>query len=139
MTIYTIGYGGRTMNDLVALLTNAGVRAVVDVRLRPDRSNMGMFTKAKTADKGIERSLRDAGFDYYSFIELGNLFMELPEWREPYEKLWQMTGKLLMLRLEQVPQPFCLLCAEKRAAECHRAIIAAHVAHATDADVVHLE
>ena len=139
MTIYTIGYGGRNIHELVGLLKDADVRAVVDVRLRPDRSNMGMFTKAKTVDKGIERSLRDAGFDYYSFIELGNLFMELPDWRDPYEKLWERSGELLMPRLEDVPTPYCLLCAEKRPSECHRSIIAAHVAHVTGANVVHLE
>jgi uncharacterized protein (DUF488 family) len=139
VTIYTIGYGGRTMQDLVGLLTNAGVRSVVDVRLRPDRSNMGMFTKARTADKGIERSLRDAGLEYYSFIELGNLFMELPEWREPYEKLWESAGELLMPRLAQAPAPYCLLCAEKRPAECHRSIIATHVSRTTGDEVVHLE
>jgi hypothetical protein len=38
-----------------------------------------------------------------------------------------------------VPAPYCLLCAEKSPTECHRSIIAAHLARVTGAEVVHLQ
>ena len=128
MTIYTIGYGGRKPEELLELLKVKGVRAVVDVRLRPDRSAMGIYAKAKTADKGIERLLTGAGFQYFSFVELGNLFQELADWPERYQRMLDSSGDLLTQRLGAVPVPFCLMCAEKLVAECHRRLIAEFLA-----------
>lgn len=139
MTVYTIGYGGRTPDDFLGLLTRAGVRAVADVRLRPDRSGMGVWTKAKTPDKGIEKLLAGAGIGYHSLVELGNVFRELPDWQDRYRALIDRAGDLLVARLDVVPAPFCLMCAEKKAADCHRRPIAEFLARTRGAAVVHLE
>jgi hypothetical protein len=128
MRIYTIGYGGRTPNELISLLKSKQMKAVVDVRLRPDRASLGYYAKARDQNSGIERLIRNAGIEYFSFIELGNLFLGLPDWADRYRRLFEEAGELLIERLSQVPQPFCLMCAEKRAAECHRKIIAEHLA-----------
>src|SRR5574337_1934970 len=79
MTVFTIGYGGRDKASLLALLHANGVNTIVDIRLRPDRASMGMWTKAKTADKGIEGWLAAAGIEYRSLVELGNLFRGFPD------------------------------------------------------------
>ena len=84
---------------------------------------MGTYVRAKTPDKGIEHLLAGAGIRYFSFVEMGNMFMDLPDWADRYRRLLELAGDLLTARLRDVPQPFCLLCAEKKAAECHRAII----------------
>ena len=123
MKIYTIGYGGRRPEEFLNLLRAQDIRAVVDVRLRPDRSAMGIFARAKTADKGIQGLLAGAGIQYFSFVELGNLFGELPDWAERYKRMLDVAGDLLTVRLQSVPPPFCLLCAEKRVIECHRRLI----------------
>jgi uncharacterized protein (DUF488 family) len=124
MTNYTIGYGGRTPSELTELLRSNAIRAVVDVRLRPDRASLGVYAKFRDARQGIERLIRDAGIEYFSFVELGNLFMGLTDWPDRYRRLLAQAGDVLTERLEQVPEPFCLLCAEKRAGECHRKLIA---------------
>lgn len=124
---FTIGYGGREPDAFVRLLTEKGVKAIVDVRLRPDRASMGAYIKAKTEDKGIEKLLASANIKYYSLIELGNLFLNYADWRSPYMNLLQKTGDLLFAKLHSVPEPFCLLCAEKKVNECHRKIIAEHL------------
>jgi uncharacterized protein (DUF488 family) len=139
MKLYTVGYGGRSAEELVALLAENGVRAVVDVRLRPDRASMGVWTKAKTPDKGIEKVLSAAGVEYRSLVELGNVFLGFEDWPQRYQMLLDQAGELLVSRLEGVPEPFCLLCAEKRVAECHRRQIADYLARTRGAEVVHLE
>jgi uncharacterized protein (DUF488 family) len=139
MRLFTIGYGGRSQEDFVALLLSKGVRAIVDVRLRPDRASMGIWAKAKTEDKGIQRILSAAGIEYHSFPELGNLFLDYPDWRERYQQLLKKAGELLVSRLSGIPEPFCLLCAEKRAADCHRQLVAEHLAKTQGFEVQHLE
>lgn len=138
MELYTIGYGGRSPDEFLRLLTDNGIRAVVDVRLRPDRSSMGTYARARTPDKGIEGLLSRAGVRYFSFIELGNLFLDFEDWQIRYRLLMEKSGDLLTERLCQVPQPFCLMCAEKSAERCHRAIIAAYFAERGH-DVQHIE
>lgn len=139
MTIYTIGYGGRSREELVELLQKNGVRTLVDVRLRPERASMGIQVKAKTADKGIERMLTEAGIGYRSLIELGNIFLEFENWQELYRQLLETSGDLLTLRLSDLPQPICLMCAEKLVSNCHRQQISEYLVNNKGADAVHLE
>jgi len=128
VTVYTLGYGGRSKEDILALLRSAGIKAVVDVRLRPDRASMGVYVKAKTPSKGIEGWLTRAGVEYFSLVELGNAFQSVDDWQERYRQLLACAGDLLTDRLREVPAPFCLLCAEQDPARCHRHLIADYLA-----------
>ena len=124
MTLFTIGYGGREPAEFVSMLSEAGVRIVADVRLRPDRAAMGAYARAKTPDRGIQRLLGEAGIGYVSLIELGNVFMEMDDWRDRYRRLLDGSGDLLTERLLGLPGPVCLMCAERRPEDCHRLLIA---------------
>lgn len=126
-SFFTIGYGGRAPEEFVGLLRAHGVRTVADVRIKPERASMGAYTKAKTADKGIERLLSEAGIGYRSLPELGNVFLDMKDWTVEYAELIERAGELLTRRLIELPGPFCLLCAEKRVADCHRRMIADHL------------
>ena len=139
MKLFTIGYGGRSPAEFLALLRPHGIRAIVDVRLRPDRASMGTWIKAASPDKGIQKLLAAAGIEYISFPELGNLFLGLPDWPERDQELLDRAGDLLVRRLAGVPEPYCLLCAEKRVAECHRRHIAEFLVRTRGVEVEHLE
>jgi uncharacterized protein (DUF488 family) len=139
MKFFTIGYGGRAPHDFLALLDRYQVRAIVDVRLRPDRASMGSYSRARSADKGLEKLLSDRGISYHPILELGNLFLELEDWRPAYRKLLRQSGDVLVARLEGLPEPFCLLCAEKKAADCHRQMIADHLVSTRGWTVQHIE
>jgi len=137
--LFTIGYGGRSPDELVRLLRSHGVRTVLDVRLRPDRAGMGAFVKARTADKGIQTLLAAVDIQYRSLPELGNLFLDFDDWRDRYGELLMKAGDLLTVRLSDATPPVCLLCAEKRAADCHRRLIAEHVERTGGLRVIHIE
>lgn len=139
MIFYTIGYGGRAPIDFLALLSHHNVRAIVDVRLRPDKASMGSYCRARSADKGLEKLLADQGIAYHPILELGNLFLELDDWRPAYRELLRQSGDLLAARLDGLPEPFCLLCAEKRAADCHRQMIAEYLVRTRGWIVRHIE
>ena len=106
------------------------------MRLRPGSAYTPLYAKAKIPKKPpkkvlaekpkacIERTLAGAEIQYFSLVELGNLFDGLPDWQERYKRVLDAAGDLLTERLSGVPEPFCLLCAEKRVAECHRKLIA---------------
>jgi uncharacterized protein (DUF488 family) len=139
MKFFTIGYGGRLPNDFLASLVTLGVRSVADVRIRPDRASMGAYTKARTSSKGIEKLLKDRGIAYHSILELGNLFLDLDDWRPAYRELLNRSGDLLLARLHGLPRPFCLLCAEKLVSDCHRQMIADHLVKQGGWEVEHIE
>ncbi len=91
MNGFTVGYGGRVPAEFAHLLAKAGVRTIVDVRLRPDKASMGSFARAKDADKGIAGLLARAGIGYVSLPELGNVFLEYDDWAERYIGLLAKT------------------------------------------------
>ena len=136
---FTIGYGGRKPQDFTRLLTDASVRTLVDVRLRPDRASMGVYAKAKEAGKGIAGLLAAAGVGYVSLPELGNLFLDYDDWPERYPRFLELAGPLLFDRLEGIEGPVCLMCAEKRLCDCHRRHLAAHLEKTKGWSFTHLE
>lgn len=104
--------------------TYSVIQTIVDVRLRPDRTSLGIYAKAKDPAKGIEGVLPKAGIGYVSLVELGNIFRDFDDLSQRYQKLLEKAGDLLIERLLQVLLRFCLLCAEKDPNQCHRKIIA---------------
>jgi uncharacterized protein (DUF488 family) len=139
MKFYTIGYGGRVPAEFASLLVLHGIRSVADVRIHPDRASMGAYVKARSADKGIEKLLADREIVYQSILELGNLFRDFEDWRPAYRAFFERAGDLPVGRLESLPEPFCLLCAEKRVAECHRLVIADFLVATRGWSVEHIE
>jgi uncharacterized protein (DUF488 family) len=88
---------------------------------------MGVYTQAKSPEKGIQGLLLKSGIQYVSLVELGNVFMGNEQWKERYRRLMAQAGDVLVERLLSIPPPFCLLCAEKRAVDCHRQVIAEYL------------
>lgn len=136
---FTIGYGGRKPEDFTKLLADAGVKVLVDVRLRPDKASMGSYAKARESDKGIAGLLAKAGVSYVSLPELGNLFLDYEDWVARYERFVALAAPVLFDRLEQLAGPVCLMCAEKRLCDCHRRHLAAHLEKTKGWTFTHIE
>jgi uncharacterized protein (DUF488 family) len=125
--LFTIGYGGRSPEEFLACLASHGVEAVVDVRLSP-RGYLGAFTRAQSDGKGIQALLGRGGIRYYWWKALGNPFRNTPDWRARYQMHLDSQWEAARHLLTAVPEPYCLLCAEKLAARCHRSDIAERLA-----------
>ncbi|MBK9388004.1 MAG: DUF488 domain-containing protein [Planctomycetes bacterium] len=127
MKCFTLGYGGRKPEELLALLQSAGIRTVVDIRSAPQRSYLGVFSRQKSPQSGIEGLLGRAGIAYLALPELANEFREHDDWRERYARFLGRRGKKLVKPLLEVAEPIALLCAEKCFSECHREQLAAYL------------
>jgi uncharacterized protein (DUF488 family) len=136
---FTSGYGGRRPEEFVALLVCNAIKTIVDVRIRPDKAAMGSYAKARDADKGISGLLARSGIGYISLPELGNLFLDYDDWPERYGRFLELAGPLLFDRLDGIPGPICLMCAEKKVSECHRRHIAAYLERTAGWKFTHLE
>ena len=121
---YTIGYSGRKPEEFLSLLKAKDIKAIVDVRLRPDNERQRCYVKTQSSDKGIEALLKTAGIEYFFLVELGNIFRDYRDWQERYKLLLERAGDLLVERFDYIPTPFCLLCAEINPVTCHRELIA---------------
>jgi uncharacterized protein (DUF488 family) len=131
-TLYTIGYQGRSLKDLLAALAAYGVERVIDVRQLPLSRKEG-FSKTPLGE-----ALRAVGIAYESLPALGppremrRAFKGAGDWPayaaafEAYldtqqEALGWVTEMALCERT-------CLMCFERNSAECHRSIVARRVA-----------
>jgi uncharacterized protein (DUF488 family) len=131
-TLFTIGYAGRTPEELIADLREAGVDRVVDVRELPLSRRRG-FSKSSLAD-----TLDRAGIHYDHVRALGNPKPFRDQYKSgdtaggagafrrhlhngSYSALVELADSLAGSRT-------CLLCVEGDHDVCHRAVIAGAVA-----------
>jgi uncharacterized protein (DUF488 family) len=141
--LFTIGYEGRTVAELVDVLRGAGVERVVDVRELPLSRRRG-FSKPPLA-----AALAEAGIAYEHARELGNP----KEIRERF-RLGDTDAGLGAYRAHLYGKAYpavvdlaaslgssatCLLCLEADHERCHRSVIASAVAERLpELDVVRL-
>ncbi len=143
--LYTIGYKSKSLATFISQLREAGVGAVIDVRLR-NTSHLAGYTKRDTL-----AFLLQEGFDiaYEHHPELAPTLEILETYREDQdwaayetcfvpllaERAAEDVGREILARY-RVP---CLLCAEPTADHCHRRLVAEHWAsHLPGLTIVHL-
>jgi uncharacterized protein (DUF488 family) len=126
--IFTIGYEQATQSSLVTALREARVEVLADIRYLPLSRRPGFSKnslKAAVEQAGIEyRHFRDLGTpadgraaarrgDHAALERIYRGQLELPE------ALKQMAELRALAEGKRV----CLLCYERNAAECHRALL----------------
>jgi uncharacterized protein (DUF488 family) len=129
----TIGYEGRTIEELLDLLTAANVQLLIDVRAVAASRRPGF---SKTALAG---ALKERGIDYLHLRPLGTPKSgreaaragRVAEMRSIYEAhLESLEVQLALERLavEAQGRHAALLCYELDVGHCHRAILAERLA-----------
>ena len=143
--IFTIGYKGKSLESFIGQLREAGVDAVIDVRLR-NTSHLAGYTKRDdlafllTEGFGIayehrpELAPTDDILDAYhadeDWADYEARFLPLLRQRAA-----EVVGREVLARYHAP----CLLCAEPTAERCHRRLVAEHWAARTPGlTIVHL-
>jgi uncharacterized protein (DUF488 family) len=125
--LYTVGYAGRTLRELLDALVQADVRRLVDVRELPLSRRRG-FSKTS-----LSHALEEVGIEYVHVKPLGN---PKPN-RERYwsgdveggakvyrQHLHNGSYSALVELAESLDEnAACLLCFERDHSECHRDVI----------------
>jgi uncharacterized protein (DUF488 family) len=141
--IFTIGYEGSAVEDLIATLKAAGVARLIDVRHSP-YSQRPEFSRDELAS-----ALAAHGIAYEHVRELGNP----PPGREAaraghmaaYREIFTahldsadgQTGLARVLALA-AQERVCLMCFEKSSSHCHRSMVAARLETLSGQEVVNL-
>jgi uncharacterized protein (DUF488 family) len=130
--VWTIGYEGRTLDQLVADLRAAGVGQVIDVRELPLSRKRGFSKSALAA------ALRAAGIEYVSERRVGAPRQARHRLREggawaPFANAYlaHLDGQQdAVLAVEALARahPTALLCYERDGLACHRGLLAGRLA-----------
>jgi len=128
LTIFTIGYEQATQGAVVAALREAGVEVLADIRYLPLSRRPG-FSKSS-----LRSAIEEAGIEYRHFRELGTPaegraaarrgdHAELSRIYAGQLELPEALKQMAELRMLAEDKRVCLLCYERNAAECHRALL----------------
>ena len=141
--IFTIGYEGAAIEDLISTLKAAGAARLIDIRSSP-YSQRAEFSRDELAT-----ALAAYAIPYEHIRALGNpphgreaaRAGHMAAYREIFTK--HLEGAEARAGLAHVlslaaREPVCLLCFEKSASHCHRSMVAAKLEALSGQEIVHL-
>ncbi len=132
LTLYTIGFSGKSAEEFFVLLKKAGVKILLDIRLN-NVSQLSGFTKGKDLAYFVREI--SAG-QYYHLTDLAPTKELLKKYQadenwQSYEKeflsLLESRNAATKIRPELLMGPTVLLCSEKTAEKCHRRLTAEYL------------
>ena len=131
--IFTMGASGKDARSFFDALRSAGVRRVVDIRLR-NQSTLAGFTKGRDLKYFLQAIL---GVEYVHRPELAPTKELLDayrkkqiDWAEYERRFEEIIGQRRpeeVLSREELAGA-CLLCSEPTPDKCHRRLVAEHLA-----------
>lgn len=137
MTLFTIGYERHGLPDFVRILSEAGVKTVIDVRALANSRRAG-FSK-----RMLSASLGEAGIGYAHLKALGTPKAGRDANRSgDMARFWEIVDAALaepaaQLALQEAREiatksgPACLMCLEAEPHHCHRLRVAEMLGMAT--------
>lgn len=145
ITLFTIGFTRKNARSFFSLLTKAGVKKVIDVRLN-NASQLAGFAKGED----LEYFLREiADIDYVYRPDLTPTKQLLDDYREKRTGWPGYEERFSQLLEERRPETMmtpsdldhaCLLCSEATAEQCHRRLVAEYLAEKLgNLDIRHLQ
>lgn len=144
ITLFTIGFTGKSAEDFFEKLRRAGVRRLIDTRLN-NVSQLAGFTKKRD----LEYFLRTiANIDYAHDAQLAptkdildNYKKNRIQWDQferSFNELMERRQPDTLLSPEELDHA-CLLCSKPTAEHCHRRLVAEYLqAHWGNVEIQHL-
>lgn len=140
-TLFTIGYSGRTIDDLIALLDQHKITALCDVRSMPYSSRNPQFNR-----EPLKMVLKSHNIEY---VFLGEELGARPkdsscyvDGKAVYQKIAATTlfknGMERIKRGMQKNYVLALMCAEKDPMICHRSILMCRSLRGQGIDIRHI-
>lgn len=144
-TLYTIGYKGKSLQAFIGQLQDAGIDAVIDIRLK-NTSHLAGYTKRDDLAFLLQSGF---GISYEHRPELAPTeeilaaYQDKKDWPAYIRRFLpllaerdaQQDGRSILARYTAP----CLLCAETTADQCHRRLVAEYwQEHIPGLEIVHL-
>src|SRR3990167_584374 len=127
-TLYTIGYEGRSIDDFVTILKNAGVTRLIDVREIPLSRKRG-FSKSS-----LKQRLEEENIEYAHYKALGSPTEIRHKLRADwdYDHFFEAFSSYLAGKMDVIEEVYeylsdginCLMCFEQIPEQCHRSCVA---------------
>jgi uncharacterized protein (DUF488 family) len=141
--LFTIGFTQKTAQIFFETLRNAGVRSLIDIRLR-NTSQMAGFTKRDDLDYFM-RSILQADYTHMPLLAPSEAILDAYKQDHDWERYQQDFLALLrercvskVLAVNQF-RDACLLCSEPTPEKCHRRVVAEHLRESwRDVEIRHL-
>lgn len=135
--LFTIGYEGRALDELLAELQSNRIERVIDVRELPLSRRRG-FSKTPLGEL-----LREHAIEYVHLKAAGNPYRreEIPrdELLAKYARYLADTGPAIAEVVNAARgHRVALLCYERAPSECHRSVLAKRIARRLSATIVDL-
>jgi uncharacterized protein (DUF488 family) len=130
MRIWSVGHGTRPVDDLIAVLREAGIKGLADIRSVPGSRRHPQFGQAPLRD-----ALAKAGIDYVHLRGLGgrrdalanspHTALTVDAFRGYADHMASEDFKrdLALLEERATKTPTAFMCAETKWVECHRRIL----------------
>ncbi|MHB1260189.1 MAG: DUF488 domain-containing protein [Thermoplasmatota archaeon] len=138
--LFTIGYEGRSQQDVLGALRSHGIQTLMDVRIRPNSRKPGL---SKTR---LAAACQDAGIGYEHDMRLGTPIEILDAYKDTGEYDWDAYRAFLDTQTDAVEalsalatrHRVALLCYEADAGTCHRRFVASEAAGMHGGRVIHI-
>lgn len=139
-TIFTIGHSNHEIGAFLELLLRHGITALADVRSHPFSRRYPQFDKATLTSALTGANLR--------YVFLGDALGARPrdpacytDGRADFDRIRASTAfsdGLRRVREGSREFRFCLMCAERDPAACHRALLVGQALHESHSKIAHI-
>jgi len=142
LKIYTIGYGNRSIQSFIQLLTKYQIDILIDVRTNPHSRYQPDY-----GSKKLELHLANNNYRYlYLGKELGGKPSDVTCYTNGIVDYTAVSSKLFFLRgIEQVISlagegvTLALMCAEQAPVHCHRKLLIGDYLQNEGYDILHID